>query len=201
MEVIAASIKNYWDKSIYDYSAAQNLIRTIATNIQDWPNQWEREKSQHGIEPRWKLSGESLKRIEGLSKLPRDKFLADFVYGRIVICELLNSFPSTIYPSPIEMHSSIKYGIRPLLYSILRRQFINPRGFTFCANTECRNFFNIERAGQQFCSSECSLHHRQRIYWQKQGKKLRKKRSAKARKMRKQSVKPTSKTMARKKTD
>ena len=51
------------------------------------------------------------------------------------------------------MHSSIKYGIRPLLYSILRRQFINPRGFAFCANTECRNFFNIERAGQQFCSS------------------------------------------------
>jgi len=148
-----------------------------------------------------KLSSESLKRIENLSKLPRDKFAADFVDGRIVICELLNSFSSIVFPNPLEMHSSIKYGIRPLLYSILRRQFINPRGFAFCANTECRKLFNIERAGQKFCSSECSLHHRQRIYWQEQGKKLRTKRAANSRKMRKQIAKPAARIIVRKKTE
>jgi hypothetical protein len=92
------------------------------------------------------------------------------VVGRIVICELLNSFPSIAFPNPFEMHSSIKYGVRPLLYALLRRQFFYPRGFAICTNTECRNFFNIERAGQQFCSPECSLRHRQRIYWEKRGK-------------------------------
>lgn len=185
MKIVAASVKNHLDQPIYDYSSAQKLIRTIVTNIKEWPGQWEREKSLRGVEPRWKLRSESLKRIEALSEYPPDQFAADFVYGRIVICELLNSFPSIVFPNPLEMYSSIKYGIRPLLYSILRRQFINPRGFGFCANTTCRNFFNIERAGQQFCCSECSLHHRQRVYWQERGQKLRKKRSTQPRKKRK----------------
>jgi len=33
------------------------------------------------------------------------------------------------------------------------------------------------------CSPECSLHHRQRVYWQKRGKKLRKKRATRRQKM------------------
>jgi len=201
MKIFAASIRNHLDRPLYDYFAAQKLIGTIATNIQAWPSQWEREKSQRRAGPRWKLSIESLQRIEALSNSPRDLFVADYVVGRIVVCELLNSFPSIVFPNPLEMHSSIKYGIRPLLYSILRRQFINPRGFGFCANTACRNFFNIERAGQQFCCSECSLHHRQRVYWQERGQKLRKKRSSQARKMRKRIAKPTARINARKKTE
>jgi hypothetical protein len=39
------------------------------------------------------------------------------------------------------------------------------------------DIFNIERAGQQFCCPECSLQHRQRVYWEQRGKKFRKKRS------------------------
>lgn len=176
-------------------------MKSIVANIKDWPRQWEREKSLRRAEPRWKLSSESLKQIESLISLPPDPILPNHVSGRIVVCELLNSFPSIVFPNPLEMHSSIKFGIRPLLYSILRRQFINPRGFAICANTECRNFFNIERSGQSFCSSECSLHHRQRIYWQERGKKLRKKRSAQARKVRKRVTKPTARIIARKKTE
>jgi hypothetical protein len=57
--------------------------------------------------------------------------------GRIVICELLNSFPATVFSNALEMHSSIEFGIRPLLYSILRRQFVSPRDFAICANLEC----------------------------------------------------------------
>jgi hypothetical protein len=105
--------------------------------------------------------------------------------GRIVLCELVNSFRATVFPNPLEMHSSIKYGIRPLLYALLRRQFINPRDFSACANTQCRNFFNIERSGQRFCSDDCSTHQRQRTYWAKRGKKLRKKRLTKRRKAKK----------------
>lgn len=169
----------------YDYVSAQLLVKTIAANIKDWPRQWKREKSRRRTAPRWKPSAESLERIESLSSSPRDALLPDQLSGRIVICELLNSFRSIVFPNPLEMHSSITFGIRPLLYSILRRQFLFPRGFANCANTECRNFFNIERSGQQFCSPECSLRHRQRVYWQKHGKDLRKKRANKRRKARK----------------
>ena len=154
----------------FDFAFAQQTIKTIAVGVGDWPRQWERERSQRKKVPMWNLTSESLKRIKALSSEPRDAILPPFLGGRIVMCELLNSFRSTIYPNPSEMHSDIKFGIRPLLYSILRRGFIYPRGFAACANTECRNFFNIERAGQQFCCPECSLQHRQRVYWEQRGK-------------------------------
>ena len=166
----------------YDYASARELVKTIAANIRDWPRQWEREQSLRKVEPIWLLRPNSLERIEDLSSLPQDCILPAEVDGRIVICELLNSFPSTVFPNFLEMHSSIKFGIRPLLYSILRRQFLHPRGFSICLNTQCRKFFNIERARQQFCSPECSLHHRQRVYWQERGSKLRKKRIAQRKK-------------------
>jgi hypothetical protein len=169
----------------YDYVSAQQHMKIIAANIKEWPRQWEREKFLGGAEPKWKLSKDSLERITSLSSAPRDPRLPAEVDGRVVLCELLNSFRSTVFPNPLEMHSSIKFGIRPLLYSILRQQFIYPRGFSICPNSECRNFFNIERAGQQFCSPECSLHQRQRDYWQNRGKKLRKKRADQRRRPRK----------------
>jgi hypothetical protein len=127
--------------------------------------------------------------IINTSNPPPDPFLMGALDGRIVICELLNSFPSIVYPNPSEMHNSIKFGIRPLLYSLLRHQFIYSKGLAICANTACRNFFNIERSGQNFCSSECSLRHRQREYWKKRGKKLRKKRTVNYNKMKKQKIK------------
>lgn len=182
MKFVIASIKEHWHQPIYDYFSAQKLIKIIAANIKEWPRQWAREKSMRGFEPAWKLAAASLNRIESLSSNCRDVILPDELTGRIVICELLNSFPSKVFPNPVEMHGGIKFGIRPLLYALLSRQFLNPRGSSICSNSECRNFFNIERAGQQFCSSECSLRHRQRIYWQKQGSKLRRKRTARRRK-------------------
>lgn len=172
----------------YDYDSAQQLIKTIAENIQDWPRQWERERSLRAepkwpTEPKWNLSAESLKRIDVLSSTPSNPIFSDYLSGRIIICELLNSFPSIVFPNPLEMHNSIMFGIRPLLYSLLGRQLFYPRGFSVCLNTECRSFFNIDRASQQFCSPECSLRHRQRIYWQERGSKLRKKRATQRRKV------------------
>lgn len=175
----------------FDYESAQILIRTIAEKITAWSRQWKREKSQRvenlqgKEESYWSLSAESLKRIQQLKSGSPDLLRSPMLDGRIVICELLNSFPQIVFPNPLELHSSIKFGIRPLLYSLLRRQFISSRDFAICANTQCRNFFNIERAGQQFCSPDCSLHQRQRTYWLKRGKKARKKRLRAQRKAKK----------------
>jgi len=161
----------------FDFELARTLLREISAHIGDWPQQWERERSQRQSEPIWKLSTESLRRIEGLTSGDVGWPFSPTALGRIVICELLNSFRGMAFPNLLEMHSSIKYGIRPLLYSILRRQFFAPRDFAACANTQCRDFYNVERAGQQFCSPKCSLQQRQRTYWKKRGKKLRKERS------------------------
>jgi hypothetical protein len=161
----------------FDYELARNLIREISAHTGDWPRQWERERSQRQSEPTWKLSTESLRRIEQLASGGGGWPFLPTADARIVICELLNSFRGMVFPNRLEMHGSIKYGIRPLLYSILRRQFLAPRDFASCANTQCRDFFNLERAGQQFCSPECSQQQRQRTYWKKRGKKLRKERS------------------------
>jgi len=181
----ALALMSRLTESSFDYPAAQQLIGEIAAKVADWPRQWEREKAQCWKEPIWHLSAESLKRIEQLSSGRPDVLLPPTLDGRIVLCELLNSFRGTVYPNPVEMHSSIKYGMRPLLYSILRRQFVAPRDFAPCANTQCRNFFNIERAGQQFCCAECSIHQRQRTYWAKRGKKLRRKKLREQRKAKK----------------
>ena len=163
-------------ESPFDFLLAQRLIGEIASKIIDWPKQWEREGVQSGKEPFWNLRADSLKRIKQLTVGGPDCLLPPTLDGRIVLCELVNSFRSIVFPNPPEMHASIKYGIRPLLYAILRRQFIYPRAVYACANTQCRNFFNIERTGQQYCCPECSIHQRQRTYWSERGKKLRKKR-------------------------
>ena len=166
----------------FDYVRAQSFIGEIAAKIGGWPRQWGREALLRKREPLWKPKTESLQRIKDLSSQRPDILLPKTLDGRIVICELLNCFPGTVFPNPLEMHSSIRYGIRPLLYALIRRQFLSPRDGAACANARCRNFFNIERTGQKFCSSECSLQQRQRNYWAKSGKKLRRKRLGKRKK-------------------
>ncbi len=129
------------------------------------------------------LSTESLRRVQQLASGGGGWPFLPTAEARKVICELLNSFRAMVFPNRLEIQASIRYGIRPLLYSILRRQFLAPRDFAACANTQCRDFFNLERAGQRFCSPECSRQQRQRTYWKKRGKKLREERFNRQRNM------------------
>jgi hypothetical protein len=160
-----------------DSEVSRPLLREISDHVGDWLRQWERERSQDRFEPVWRFNAKSLRIIEHMAAIGGGFPYSPIADARIVICELLNSFRSTVFPDALALHGSILCGIRPLLYSLLRRQFLHPRDSSVCANTQCRNFFNIERAGQQFCSAECSQQQRQRNYWKKRGKKLRKARS------------------------
>ena len=155
---------------------AKSLIRKIALNIQEWPHQWEGEREQRTSDPLWRPSASSVKRIEQMGSSQKDPLLPQNLDARIVICELINMFPSLAFPNPPELNSSILYGIRPLLYAILRREFLNHRATANCANSQCRDFFEVEREGQEFCGPLCSRQERQREYWNKRGKKLRSKR-------------------------
>lgn len=172
----------------YDFYAVQNHIKKIAGGVSDWPRQWQRELEQRKnelrakSEPTWKLRPEAFERIEHLSSGGPDWILPPTINGTIVVCELLNVFRSMVFPNALEAHGSLRHGIRPLLYSILRREFLNPRDTQSCANTHCREFFEVERGGQRFCSEECSLTQRQREYWVRRGKQLREKRMKKRKK-------------------
>ena len=118
----------------YDFDLAQTLIAEIREQITDWPRQWKRELSQRGVEPFWKLAPGSLKRIQELGSNIPDGMLGPMIDGRIVICELLNIFRPMAFPNPLELHGSLRYGIRPLLYSVLRREFFSLRNAAVCAH-------------------------------------------------------------------
>jgi hypothetical protein len=164
--------------SEYEPESANRWIAEIAHGISDWPRQWSREKKQRGKNPLWRAPRESIQRIAAPGSMSCDAILPPQVDARIVLCELLNVFPSLAFPNRIEMYSYVQFGIRPLLYGILRREFLQPRDVARCANTQCREFFEVDRQGQQFCSWECSQQQRQRDYWQSRGKNARKERLA-----------------------
>jgi len=160
----------------FDYKTAQFLIRELADKLPDWHRQWERERKQYKAEPMWKLSAESLKRIQGLGSAHPDFLLPPQIDARIVVCELLNTFPARAFPNPLELNASIRYGIRPLLYALLTRETFQMHETGVCANVQCRKFFEIKRGAQRFCEPDCSRRQRQREYWMNRGKKLRTKR-------------------------
>ncbi len=140
----------------FDIESTKAQEAVIARGIRQWPRQWNREKKERGKNPLWRVRADSIRRIAALAKSGPDLLLPPQVDARIVICELVNMFPSLAFPNPPEMHSYIRFGIRPLLYGILRREFLQSRDLGDCANTQCRAFFEVERAGQRFCDEGCS---------------------------------------------
>jgi hypothetical protein len=161
----------------YNFDFAQERVVNISEGVKQWPKQWRRERKLVNHPPLWKLRPESVKRIVCLSTSKRGELLGPHIDARIVLSELVNAFPSFVFPNPLEMHSYLRYGIRPLLYAILRIEFLHPRDLAICANNHCGAFFERERAGQRYCKPICSRQHRQREYWQTQGKEARRKRT------------------------
>ena len=174
LELVAELGKN---DSEYGFDAARETIAKIAEGVKQWPKQWRRERKLVDHPLLWKMRPESIKRIVELSTSKHDMLLGPYIDARIVLCELINAFPSLVFPNPPGMHSYLRYGIRPLLYAVLRNEFLQPREVAICANSHCRAFFERERAGQRYCQAICSRQHRQREYWQTQGKEARRKRT------------------------
>jgi hypothetical protein len=159
-------------------------IRTIVVNTREWPDQWERERNligKKGIEPRWTFTKRNLAWIESCADdatwIPSAEDGFTTIFHHTVICTLINAFPINVYrfrdttiegPSP-----DLKYGIRPLLYYFLRRVYLERNSVSVCANERCRQLFETERAGQRFCSADCSRQQRQREYWADRGKEQR----------------------------
>jgi hypothetical protein len=185
-----------------EIATIQKCISLIVGNVSEWPSQWERERrlrvSGLGFanEPHWKFTDTNLDHLElykwSATRKPSGDSLKDLFSmrdpvhnGHLVICELINAFAPIVYPwghSPVEAPSwDLAGGIRPILYYMLRREYLSGQGVTLCRNSECRSIFEIERSGQEFCSDGCSRLQRQREYWSARGKKLRTARLARRR--------------------
>jgi hypothetical protein len=173
-------------------------VSEIIANISKWPEQWEREQRllASGVgfasQPKWLFRQDNLEHLERYEYYASRERTGDLIEEALVmhpidaghysICELVNAFSSLVYPwgrIPIEAPNwDLTCGIRPVLYYILRREYlVKARSIGICRNTDCRQLFEIERFGQEFCSEECSRLQRQREYWKKRGKTLRKRRS------------------------
>ena len=178
-----------------DISVVRECVARIANGTLDWPRQWIREErlrtSNSEPKPNWDFGEEAVRVIEtcefyALREPPDDALTAvlsavdPIRAGHNILCELVNAFQPRVYvwgQSPIEgPHWDVRYGIRPLLYHILRQQYLGGGGIAICANVQCREVFEVERAGERFCSPTCSQHQRQRQYWVDRGKKQREKR-------------------------
>jgi len=183
-----------------DVQTVQDCICTIAEKASYWPAQWRREQqlrmSGQGYEQQalWHFEQDNLRHLDiwksmaihprqtlgqRLSKVPAALSRSETVRaGHLVICNLVNSFPSLVYlwgETAIEgPHWDLTFGIRPVLFYILRREYLSASGIAVCRNTDCRQLFEIERAGQHYCGDMCSRRQRQREYWEGRGKELRK---------------------------
>jgi|GEM_PF-2009023 len=175
----------------------RTLVSEIVDNVSRWPKQWERERAfrasgqGYSLQLTWSFSQQNIEHLQIYRYYVNRESSGDrFKDGLIaidpidaahhVICELVNAFSPVVYTwgkKPVEAPDiDLTGGIRPILYYILRREYLRGGGIGICRNIECRHLFEIERSGQEFCSDLCSRHQRQRDYWQHRGKKLRQRR-------------------------
>jgi hypothetical protein len=173
-------------------SVLRRCMSDISDKVSYWPAQSSREQKlrEFNKEPpiTWEFGQEASRRVKLAAerrlsfgeRIAGDSITPVVRSGHDIVCELLNAFRPWVYrwnDKPAEApHRDLRYGIRPILYSILRREYFLPGGVAICANAQCLEAFTIDRAGQRFCTTECSLHQRQREYWANRGKKLRKRR-------------------------
>jgi hypothetical protein len=107
--------------------------------------------------------------------------------GHGVLCKLVNTFRTEVvnyhddHPVDALPLFSLRFGIRPALYVILKMEYLGHGGAMICGNDRCGEFFVSERAGQRYCSADCSQRYRQREYWVRTGAKKRKRRRVKLR--------------------
>lgn len=185
-----------------DLAIVQQCIEQIYSGVLDWPWQWEREhrlrkKIADYDKPAWTFTKQDVESV-GVDKFYADNHGANeplaapdaLSSAHSALCTLINAFEVRLYlwgDHAVEApHWNLRGGIRPLLYYILRREYLKGSGIEICRNSDCRQVFEIERAGQEFCSDLCSRRQRQREYWVKSGKKKRARRLRSAKKAKRQ---------------
>jgi hypothetical protein len=143
------------------------LVRTIATGTAMWSAQFEREqgKESPGF-PEWRWSNETQALLSryadsaGLAAAGQAaRFTDPYDPGRNSIILLLNAFPLELRwygDALMEIPPThLAHGIRPLLYTLLRRDLLR-RLLRKCNRLGCDRYFEASRPDKFSCSNECS---------------------------------------------
>jgi hypothetical protein len=99
------------------------------------------------------------------------------------ICEILNAFPPSVQylpkkqskngnnlPRAVEMpRSDLVFGIRPLLYFMLRTDYLRGWELRLCRREGCGEWFRPTGKRPHHCAPECARRHRQSQYWKSKG--------------------------------
>jgi hypothetical protein len=94
--------------------------------------------------------------------------------GRVLLCHILNAFAAKLTDydgTPLEMPSEdVGTGILPVLYHLVRCDYLWNARIARCAWKDCTRWFRIGRHESPCCCSEHSLKHRQSEYYRRKGK-------------------------------
>lgn len=187
-----------------DLQIIRDALVTIVSATQHWPSQWRREarwmKSHAPDEPiSWKFHPKTWNTLVSLQTDAQANFggglypgRSTYLCGHQAICHILNSFRSgtqyvsgKVFEGP---RTFMPFGIRPVLFFVLKQEYLRQGGLSRCTNPNCNAWFVVERHGQGYCSPDCSRRHRQRDYWQARGSARRRKRLKSRRKNRSKAV-------------
>lgn len=168
----------------------QGTLEHLANLLIAFPGMDSKSKIGFGAEDTVQLIGNTGRQLTSgvprlrlhKSELMRDVLL---YWGHWGLTRLLNRYPPVLTffrGQPVEAPVHRPEGIRPMLYFMLRREYLSDlKTSNVCTNPNCRAFFAVERQGAKYCSSTCSTLHRQREYWNRRGSRLRKRRMAASR--------------------
>lgn len=191
-------------ESACDLDTIQRYIAQICDGCKQWPREWQKEaewrRSRDYLPPQWRFGAKELENLRSqwwsAKACPKPKELREvlvhsgaFYCGHCVVCSLVNAFIPEVHYAGVVYEASARnsslFGVRPVLYYILRQEYLRRGGTRLCANVRCNKFFSVERGGQTFCTEECSRRQRQREYWALKGATLRRKRSVRLGRIRK----------------
>jgi hypothetical protein len=100
------------------------------------------------------------------------------------LCEVLNAFPPVIQylltkqkdrkgeyiPLPVEIpRSDLTFGIRPVLYFMLRTDYLRGWDLRMCRRQGCGVWFRPTGKVPHHCTPQCARKHRQGQYWNSKG--------------------------------
>ena len=88
---------------------------------------------------------------------------------RTVVATVLNAFPPLLEWNLSGMGqrpgSDLMFGVRPLIYHMIREDLLGENEIRLCRNKSCGNFFRADRRDQKCCSDECSGRVRYQKYY------------------------------------
>jgi hypothetical protein len=91
------------------------------------------------------------------------------VEASALLCHVLDAFPvrlTQLDGIPLEMPSEdVSFGIFPVLYFLLRCDYLWDAKLARCAWKDCKRWFRVGSHDSQCCSEEHSLKHRQWVYY------------------------------------